>query len=640
VVCAGFLAVLCAPSLVVAQSLGTAQSYAVLGGSGVTAAGGAGTVVSGDVGSSPTASVTGFPPAVVTAGFAVHTTNDASNVSAQAATTALYTSLSTVAGTGACTDNPVAQMSGANFGPGVHCFSSTADLATNGNVTLTGAGVYIFRVGSALNANVGSTMTLGAGVNPCTIFWQVTAAATLNGTSFAGNVVAQAGVILGTGANLTGRALATSLGPVTMAGTDIVGGCSAAAPPPSCPLITLTPLVQPNGTVGVAYSQTIVGSGGAAPYSFTVTGGGALPAGLTLTAAGVLAGTPTTAGVFTFTVRGTDANACFAAISYTVTIAAAPPPPPVCPTITLAPATLPGGTAGIAYSQTILGSGGTAPYSFGVTAGALPAGLTLTAAGVLSGTPTTAGPSSFTIRGTDANACFAAVTYTPVIAAGPAPPPGCPAITIAPAALPNGTVGIAFSQLLTATGGTGPYSFGVTTGALPAGLTLTPAGVLAGTPSVVGTSSFTIRGTDANACFATVADTLVVAAAPAPPPGCPVLGLAPAALANGVVGVAYTQTLVASGGTAPYGFGVLGGALPPGMTLTSAGVLSGTPTTGGTSTFTIRGTDASGCFVQLSFTILVAAGVPALPQAFVVLLVLALMAVGYAGLQRRTNSLR
>jgi hypothetical protein len=539
------LALLCAPSLVVAQSLGTAQSYAVLGGSGVTAAGGAGTVISGDVGSSPTASVTGFPPAVVTAGFAVHTTNDASNVSAQAATTALYTSLSTVAGTGACTDNPVAQMSGANFGPGIHCFSSTADLAANGNMTLTGAGVYIFRVGSALTANVGSTVTLGAGVNPCTVFWQVTAAATLNGTTFVGNVVAQAGVTLGTGANLTGRALATSLGPVTMAGTDIVGGCSAAVPPPSCPLITLTPASLPNGTVGVAYSQTIVGNGGAAPYTFTVTGGGALPPGLTLTAAGVLAGTPTTAGIFTYTIRGTDANACFAAVSYTVTIAAAPPPPPVCPTITLAPATLPGGTVGIAYNQTILGSGGTAPYSFGVTAGALPAGLTLTAAGVLAGTPTAAGPTSFTIRGTDANACFSAVTYTPAIAA-----------------------------------------------ALP------------------------------------------------PPPGCPVLGLAPATLANGAVGVAYSQTLVASGGTAPYGFGVLGGALPPGTTLTSAGVLSGTPTAGGTSTFTIRGTDASGCFVQLSFTVLVAAGVPALPQAFVVLLVLALIAVGYLGLRRRTNSPR
>ena len=306
-----------------AQSLGTAQSYAVLGGSGVTAAGGAGTVITGDVGSSPTASVTGFPPAVVTAGFAVHPSNDASNVSAQAAATALYTSLSS----GACTDTPGAQMSGVNFGPGIHCFSSTADLAANGTFTLTGAGVYIFRVGSALTANVGSSITLAAGVNPCTVFWQVTSAATLNGASFGGNVVAQAGVTLGTSASLTGRALATSAGPVTMAGSNTVGGCSVAVTPPVCPVITLAPTTVGNGTVGRAYSQTITGSGGTAPYSFGVTVG-ALPAGVTLTTAGtlgLLSGTPTTAGSSTFTIQGTDANGCFAAIPFTLSVATAVP---------------------------------------------------------------------------------------------------------------------------------------------------------------------------------------------------------------------------------------------------------------------------------------------------------------------------
>src|SRR6202030_3128345 len=140
------------------------------------------------------------------------------------------------------------------------------------------------------------------------------------------------------------------------------------------------------------------------PYSFGVTAG-ALPAGLALTSAGVLAGTPTTAATSPFTIRGTDANACFASVAFTVVIAAAPPPPPVCPTITLAPTTLSGGTVGVAFSQTIVGSGGALPYSFGVTAGALPAGLALTSAGVLAGTPTVTGTSPVTIRGTDANAC-------------------------------------------------------------------------------------------------------------------------------------------------------------------------------------------------------------------------------------------
>jgi hypothetical protein len=166
--------------------------------------------------------------------------------------------------------------------------------------------------------------------------------------------------------------------------------------------------------VGVAYSQTIVGSGGTAPFSFGVTAG-TLPAGLTLTAAGVLSGTPLTNGSSPVTIRGTDANGCFKEVSYTVVIAAAPPPPAVCPTITLSPALLPSGTVGAAYSQTIVGSGGAAPFSFGVTAGALPAGLTLTPAGVLAGTPTTNGTSLITIRGTDANGCFKEVSLTIVI---------------------------------------------------------------------------------------------------------------------------------------------------------------------------------------------------------------------------------
>jgi ice-binding like protein len=203
-----------------AQSLGAASSFAIQGSAGVTAAGPAGTIVAGDVGASPNASITGFPPAVVLAPFGLHP-NDAPAIAAQAADTALFTSL----GTGACTDNPTPQMSGANFGPGVHCFATTADLAASSNMTLTGAGVYIFRVPTGLTANVLSTVTL-AGVDPCTVFWQVGSAATVNGVNFPGNVVAQAGVTVGAGASLSGRALATN-GPVTLSGGNTVGGCSA-----------------------------------------------------------------------------------------------------------------------------------------------------------------------------------------------------------------------------------------------------------------------------------------------------------------------------------------------------------------------------------------------------------------------------
>jgi hypothetical protein len=221
-------------------------------------------------------------------------------------------------------------------------------------------------------------------------------------------VVAQAGVTLGVGASLSGRALTTALGAVTLSGGNTVGGCSA---PLGCPVITLSPPTLPQGTVGAAYSQTITASGGTAPYTFAVVSG-ILPPGLTLTPGGVLSGTPTSPGSFGVTIRATDANGCIAEIFYTIVIVSAAG----CPVINFTPPTLPNGTVGVPYSQTFTGSGGTAPYIFSLTAGVLPAGLVLTPAGVLSGTPTTAGPSTFLIRATDANGCFVERAYTMTIA--------------------------------------------------------------------------------------------------------------------------------------------------------------------------------------------------------------------------------
>jgi large repetitive protein len=161
--------------------------------------------------------------------------------------------------------------------------------------------------------------------------------------------------------------------------------------------------------------------------------------------------------------------------------------------------------------------------------------------------------------------------------------------------------------------------------------------MLTGTPTAAGTSVVTIRGTDANGCFATIALTMVIAAAPLPPPVCPVMTITPGTLPNGSVGVAFNQTLAGNGGTPPYTFGVVAGALPAGVTLTSAGILAGTPTSRGTSEPTIRVTDSRGCFAEKSFSMLVTTGVPTLPDAFVVLLALGLMGLGLSRV-RRTRS--
>jgi outer membrane autotransporter protein len=274
------------------------------------------------------------------------------------------------------------------------------------------------------------------------------------------------------------------------------------------PNVSLPATTLPGGTAGQAYTAAINGAtGGIAPYTYTLSAG-ALPAGVTVNSAtGALSGTPTVAGSFAFTLTATDSTtgtAGQASQSYSLSIAS--------PTLSIAPPTLPAGTAGSAYSQTLSASGGTAPYSYALSAGALPAGLTLTTGGVLSGTPTVAGSFAFTVTATDSTAGVAAqasYAYTLSIAA--------PTLVIAPPTLPAGKVGTAYSQALSTSGGTAPYSYSVSAGTLPAGLTLTAAGVLAGTPTAAGTANFTVSAADARGFGAAQAYTLAIAAAvPAP----------------------------------------------------------------------------------------------------------------------------
>ncbi len=341
--------------------------------------------------------------------------------------------------------------------------------------------------------------------------------------------------------------------------------------------------------MGVSYSQTITASGGTSPYTYTVTSG-ALPAGLSLSAVGVLSGTPTAAGTFSFTVTAKDSNNITGAQAYSLAVAAAP-------TITLSPTTLTAGQVGVAYSQTITASGGTSPYTYTVTSGALPAGLSLSAGGALSGTPTAGGTFSFTVTAKDSNNITGAQAYTLTVNA--------PTITLSPSTLPAGQVGAAYSQTITASGGTSPYSnYRVSSGALPAGLSLSTSGVLSGTPTAAGSLNFNVQVTDSSTGTGPYtqaqAYTLAVAAAPT-------ITLSPATLTAGQVGVSYSQTITASGGTSPYTYTVTSGALPAGLSLSAGGVLSGTPTAAGTFSFTVTAKDSNNITGAQAYTLAVAA---------------------------------
>jgi len=269
------------PAIAHAQTVGAAQSFAIVGGTSVTAACGATlSLINGDVGVSPGTTITGFPAcAAAVPPFGLHA-NDAAAIAAQAATLSLYNSLVALGPGTAIVD----ELGGRILGPGTYSIGA-ANIAATTNLTLSGAGLYIFKVASSLTANVNSTVTL-IGVDPCQVYWQVTSAATLNGVNFVGNVVAQAGVTVGTGATLAGRALTTAAGAVTMAGGNTVGGCSTApvVPPPAPAAADLIILKShtgnfvegTNGTYTIATSN-IGGTASVGAYTVVDT----LPAGLT-----------------------------------------------------------------------------------------------------------------------------------------------------------------------------------------------------------------------------------------------------------------------------------------------------------------------------------------------------------------------
>lgn len=273
---------------------------------------------------------------------------------------------------------------------------------------------------------------------------------------------------------------------------------------------------------------------------------------------------------------------CHVTDSFTATNA------PVALTITTA-SPLPGASQGTPYTQTITADGGIAPYTFSLASGStLPVGLSLSSAGVLSGTPKSSGPSTFTVDVADSATPAHTVTKSFTLAVNAAP---ALAVTTA-SPLPPGIQGTPYTQTITATGGVAPYTFSLAPGsALPAGLSLSSAGVLSGTPSGSGTSTFTVDAADS----ATPADTASKALSLTVSPPSPTVSITTASpLPDATVGIPYTQSILASGGTRPYTFSVTkGSTLPAGLALSSAGVLSGTPSAAGTSSFTVSVRDAA-----------------------------------------------
>ncbi len=348
-------------------------------------------------------------------------------------------------------------------------------------------------------------------------------------------------------------------------------------------LTLLSPRTLPPAYTAQPYSFTFLAGGGTAPYSWAVTGG-ALPSGMQLAAqTGVLSGTPLAAGAYLFTVRVTDSAGTSRTDSFTLLVAAG---------LAISPDVLPAATLGAAYSQTLAVSGGVPPYTWTLTAGALPPAMTLNQQGVLSGTPALIGVFTFTVRVTDSAGAVAERAYTlavqDVLAIASASP------------LPNGNFNVFYTFTFEGRGGSAPYQWRVASGLLPEGVSMTPTGVLSGTPRLGGVFRFTVELSDASGGRLTGEFSWTVSS--------PLTITTGGTLPEASAGSAYSLVFGLTGGQAPYAWTVLAGAVPPGLTLSPTGILSGTPATPGTFQFTLKVTDAAQAATQAAFTLVVGAG--------------------------------
>lgn len=383
---------------------------------------------------------------------------------------------------------------------------------------------------------------------------------------------------------ITGTPTANGTFHFTVSMTDS-GGTATAALAISIvnPLTITTTSPLPNGAVGVQYSQTFAATGGTPLYTWSVSGGTTLPAGLSLSSAGTLSGIPTASGTFNFTVQALDSGSPAQATvqNFSITIA-----PPAALVITTA-SPMASGLMGQPYSQQLAFTGGTPAVTWTLSGGTLlPAGLNLSAGGLISGTPTTAGTTNFTVQAADSGSPQQVVTKNLSITINAAP-----LVITTASPMPSGVANQSYSQQLTSSGGTPAITWTLSGGTLlPAGLNLSAGGLISGTPTTAATTNFTVQAADSGSPQQVVTKSLSITIASAPPT---LVITTSSPLPSGVTGNAYSQQLASTGGTGTVTWALSGGTLlPPGLSLSSAGLISGTPTTAATTNFTVQAADS------------------------------------------------
>jgi hypothetical protein len=360
----------------------------------------------------------------------------------------------------------------------------------------------------------------------------------------------------GGGGNYTPPAISVSISPATQSNID--QGQS----------LKFTATVEnDSASKGVTWSASGTGVTGAACGTF---------ANITTASATYNAPSPVSANL-TITITGTSV----ADPTKTASVAVVVSPPPSVTTTTLTNA-----TPNANYSAALQATGGVGMLTWNLTSGSLPAGLSLSSAGAITGVPTASGASAFTVQVTDSSAAAggsaavqAQLSLTVVTV-----------VDISTKSLPAGSEGISYLAGIEASGGTPPYIWSLASGSLPPGLAIQPSsGVISGTPPSQGSFTFTVAAQDSSPTKQSQTRHLTIAiGAPGP------LAITTSSLLDGTVGTAYNAKVVAVGGTPPYRWSIPVGALPAGASLSlSTGAITGTPSSTGTANFTVVVTDSS-----------------------------------------------
>jgi hypothetical protein len=358
-------------------------------------------------------------------------------------------------------------------------------------------------------------------------------------------------------------------------------------------LLTISPASTslPDARLNQSYSFTLQPSGGIGPYTWSVAQGSSLPAGMNLYSGSalpqnfkqgvtILAGAPSTAKQYTFTLVVTDSSQPANTVQATYTLNVTP--------MVIDSGGLPNGTINVAYSRQLTAVGGTGPYTFSYSAAnlypqILPPGITINSSGLISGTPTSTGPYSFKVTVADS----ASHTYTTGYSMTVTNSSGLYVTG-------NGIYGLMAGEGINGqldTSGNSTYTWSVQAGTPPTGLTIAPSGSVTGVFSAPGTYNFTLRATDNNNASNFADQQLVLVVQPMQ------LNYSAAVPPSGTVGIKYPgYQLSVTGGSPPYTFATTPlQPLPPGLSLNSnTGAISGTPTQGGSFTIYAMVTDSVG----------------------------------------------